>query len=430
MSCFDIKRNKEEMGELKDEMLAMKELVKTEERSFNDEEFPKWDDLENKYNELKSKVDTAERMERVPAKSDIVVAQRSYKPKQEVITRSDAGRAACAWFTRNSNNFKSEYAEAADKVGFNHNNKLLDFKLRSDDDVVQVRSQSVGVLADGGYSVSGEIVGGFEQALESVWGWQEHCEIIRTDHYAPHRIVTLDDTTNDATYAAELTSYSNVDMVFSDALLGAWKITSGIFPISNEILDGNEIGLASKIGGILGARIARKLSKEVTNGTGSSALRGFTKAGDVTVGVTAASATVLAQNELYDLYFSVLDQHRESAVWMMHSLVLNQIVQLEDTTGRKLMGAGLNGSPQLSMLGKPIVVNDNLPSVLAIDAIPVYFGDFKSVKVRLVRDMSIRESSDQYFLEDAKCWITDLRADSQYVNAGSDPIKSLKMAAS
>jgi len=95
-----------------------------------------------------------------------------------------------------------------------------------------------------------------------------------------------------------------------------------------------------------------------------------------------------------------------------------------------LMGAGLNGSPQLSMLGKPIVVNDNLPSVLAIDAIPVYFGDFKSVKVRLVRDMSIRESSDQYFLEDAKCWITDLRADSQYVNAGSDPIKSLKMAAS
>lgn len=116
-------------------------------------------------------------------------------------------------------------------------------------------------------------------------------------------------------------------------------------------------------------------------------------------------------------------------MWMMHSLVLAEIVKLEDADGRKLFGQGLNGSPQMTLLGKPIVVNDFLPSTLAATNKVVYFGDFSHVHVRMVRDVNIAESSEQHWLEDARAYKATLRADSAYVNAGTDPILHLAMAA-
>jgi len=430
MSCFDIKRTKEEMGDIKDEMLALQKLSDVEERSFSEDEFSKLAELREKYDELENQVKTAEAKSLIPSskKSDIIVAQRSYSPKQEVITRSDTNKATKAWLTRNSANFKEEYSVAADKCDFAWNSPSMNVQLLGNGEDIKTRSQTVGTTTAGGHSVSDEVVGGFEEALLSYWSWQPHVTTHRTTTNGPFRIVTMDDSTSSAAYEAELAAISNANLTFGEAVFNSYKLTSGLYAISNELLEDNEIGVGAMIGNALGTRLARTLSSEITNGDGTAHLDGFTNGG-VTVGVTATAVAVIDQDELIDLYFSVGDAYRTSAIWQMHSLVLAAIVKLEDGNGRKLFGPGLDGSPQGMLMGKPIVVNDNLPSVLQANAIPVYFGDFSSVHVRIVRDVSIRESSEKYFLEDAKAYIATMRCDSQYVNAGTDPIKSLKMAA-
>lgn len=430
MDCYETKALRERLGELKDEMLEMKSSVETEERSFSDEEFSKWDALENEYNETNKKVETAERMARVSTdskQSDVVVAERSYsgKPKQDVITRSDVGKATKAWLTRNTSQFKDEYAEAAAKCDFSWNSPSININLLGNNEKIKERSQSVGTANKGGHTVSDEIVGGFEEALASYWNWARHCTIHRTSHHGPHRIVTVNDTTTTAAYEAELAAIDNADLTFGEAVFNSYKLTSGIFPVSNELLEDNEIGLGSYIGKALGQRIARTLADEITTGSGSSALTGFDDA--TTEGVETTSGTAIDQDELIDLYFSVNDVYRQNSIFMMHSLVLAELVKLEDSQGRKLFGPGLNGSPQGTLLGKPVVVNDFLPSALSAGNKVIYFGDFSHVHVRMVRDVSIRESSEKYFLEDAKAFIATMRADSKYVNAGTDPIKHLMM---
>lgn len=431
MNCYDIKALRERMGELKDEMMVMKDAVETEERSFTDDEFNKFDELENEYRETKIKVETAERMDRIPSveqTEEKPTRQRSYQPKRDAITRSDVGKATKAWLTRNTSNFDDSYVEAADKCGFNWNSPSININLLGNNEEFQERNQTVGSSDVGGYTVSNEIVGGFEEALKSYWNWQPYCTVHRTSHNGPHRIVTVDDTEATASYEAELAAISNEEVMFEEVVFNSHKLTSGIFPVSNELLEDNEVGLGGYIGKALGTRIARSLSNEVTNGTGSSALTGFTQT--IGTGVTATATNAIDQDELIDLFFSVNDVYRTSGIWMMHSLVLAELVKLEDGQGRKLLGPGLNGSPAGSLLGKNIVVNDFLPSTLAASAKPIYFGDFKHVHVRMVRDLSIRESSEKYFLEDAKAYIATLRADSKYVNAGTNPIKCLTMAAS
>lgn len=432
MDCYDIKALKERLGDIKEDMIALKDQIETEQRSFTDDEFSKWDELETEYNETKTKVETAERLARVSndnKKSDVVVAERSYsgKPKQEVITRSDVGKATKAWLTRNTSQFKDEYANAAEKCNFAWNSPSLNINLLGNNETIQERSQSVGTANKGGHTVSDEIVGGFEEALKSYWNWAQYCTIHRTSHNGPHRIVTVNNTATAAAYEAELAAIDNADLTFGEAVFNSYKLTSGVFPVSNELLEDNEIGLGSYIGKALGERIARTLADEITTGagSGSSNLTGFDAA--TTQGVETTSGTAIDQDELIDLYFSVNDAYRSNAIWMMHSLVLAALVKLEDSQGRKLFGPGLNGSPQSTLLGKPVVVNDYLPSALSAGNKVIYFGDFSHVHVRIVRDVSIRESSEKYFLEDAKAFIATLRADSKYVNAGTDPIKHLMM---
>ncbi|MEZ5944837.1 MAG: hypothetical protein R3C18_25915 [Planctomycetaceae bacterium] len=46
MDCYDIKALRERLGELKEEMFTLKSAVETEDRSFSQDEFTRWDELE------------------------------------------------------------------------------------------------------------------------------------------------------------------------------------------------------------------------------------------------------------------------------------------------------------------------------------------------------------------------------------------------
>lgn len=418
------------MGEIKDELLNLKNTVEAEERAFNEDEQSKFDELENEYKECQQRAETAERLDRVPQdKPEVIVPSKTYSGKN-VITRADRDKAFRGWALRNNSLFRPEYGDAAERCNYNLQADTFNVKLTEDGNINE-RSMNIGSDSAGGHLSHDEIVVGIERAIDSFWSWRNLVTVTRTDGNGDHRIVLNDDTGNEAAYNDELAATVNVDTTFSEVLLKAYKLTTGIFPVSNETFESTSINVAELVAHNIGRRLARKMAKEFTLGT-TDKITGFTS-GSVEA-VEAASATAVTYGEIVDLYWALDEVHRNSpnCAFMCSSGVMSDLEKIVDGNGRPLLGPGLNGTPQLQIKGKPVIVNDFLPQTMALDAQILYFGDWSAYNVRMVRDVQLRTSTEKYFVEDAVAFLGSVRCDGKLVNPYSSggPIVHLANLAS
>ena len=428
---------REEAAELEAQQQAMvAELETRNEKAFSDEEMEAFDDLEARKEELFRQADSLERVQKLSKREDIFKAVKSkHITRKAGPSKKDADLALRSVL---ANGVESRFAnleewrEAGDKLNLRNGSSEFTIRMLSESDLIEKRDQST-TAVEGGYSISDGIVVGFEKALANYWNWGDIVTMHRTASHTPLTIVTNNDTSNEGAYLDELTAVSNTSMTFARTVLNAYKIASGVFPVSNELLEDSEINISAIVADGLAERLGRKLSREITNGDGNTGhLRGFTN--DTVTGVTADYTDGFAWDDLIDLYFSVDEAYRSNARWMMSSSTLAFICKLVDSYGRPLympFNDPLVGAPRLTLMGKEVIINDWLDS--AVPGTPglgdqvVYFGDFSKIHVRMVRDITTRVSNEKYFLEDAVAMISTLRADAKLLNAGTNPVKHLRL---
>jgi HK97 family phage major capsid protein len=112
-----------------------------------------------------------------------------------------------------------------------------------------------------------------------------------------------------------------------------------------------------------------------TTGSGSSQPQGVVTGS--ALGVTAASATAITADEIIDLVHSVSYLYRQRGRFMLHDTTLRELRKLKDGEGRYLWSVegGLNGSPTGSLLGYPVITNNNMDEI-ATGKKTILFGDF------------------------------------------------------
>jgi len=92
----------------------------------------------------------------------------------------------------------------------------------------------------------------------------------------------------------------------------------------------------------------------------------------------AASALATAPwDSLKDMLYGLKAGHRQNAVWVMNSLVLAAHAKVKDSTGQYLLTPAVREGDPDTMLGKRIVVAEDMPTVAA-NAFPIALGDFKA----------------------------------------------------
>jgi HK97 family phage major capsid protein len=69
--------------------------------------------------------------------------------------------------------------------------------------------------------------------------------------------------------------------------------------------------------------------------------------------------------------------HRQNAAWVLNSLVLAAHAKVKDSTGQYLLTPAVREGDPETMLGKRVVVAEDMPNVAA-NAFPIAFGDFKA----------------------------------------------------
>lgn len=289
---------------------------------------------------------------------------------------------------------------------------------------------SEGVSANGGYTVPTGFLAVLTEAMKFYGGIRNtKATVIKTASGNTLQIPTVNDATNEGSIIGEAVADAFTTATFAQTSISAYKYTSGIMPVSHELMQDSTFDLASYVAKWMGQRLGRRINRDLTVGDGSAKPSGLIPAAAT---VTAASATAIALDDIQNLIYSVDAAYRNNgAQFMVHDQVWSKLVSLKDSTGRYLIN-GIQvgtavGQPD-TLLGRPVVFNQHMNSALTTGLPVLAFGDFSSYLIRDAMEPTVVRFNERFADQYMVGFSCIARCDGKYINAGTDPIKVLKLA--
>ena len=219
---------------------------------------------------------------------------------------------------------------------------------------------------------------------------------------------------------------------FEGIEIKAYDYRLPVIPISLTLLDGSDADIQGAIVALLTEHIARGLTNLAL--TGGTASDGVSALVPKVVTTTAASATAVNYNDLVDLLAKVKAPHNSQGVasWLMNSATRAALMKVLDQNGRPIfIESAREGEPD-RILGRPVVIDDNMPDIGA-SKVPIIFGDLRKYVLRIVQGVKVRVYQEEKFYKDncigVQAFVT---ADGKLIaKSGSyEPLAGLKMKAS
>lgn len=281
------------------------------------------------------------------------------------------------------------------------------------------RAQSTSTTA-GGYLIPQGFVNRLESAMLAYGGMLGVSQILRTGEGNALPWPTTDDTSNEGALLAENTVDSEQDITFGQVTFNAYKYTTKIIRVSNELLQDSAINVENVIADRFAERLGRILNRHATTGTGSSQPNGVVTA--ATAGVTLASSSAITVDELINLEHSVNPAYRTNARWMFHDDVLKALKKLKDSENRPLWMMGYREGAPDTLMGRPYTINQHMATMEA-SAKSVLYGDFSKYVIRMVKDFTALRLVERYAEYHQVGFLGFMRFDGDLVDAGTHPIK-------
>ena len=277
-------------------------------------------------------------------------------------------------------------------------NGASNLERRDRDILVEHRAQSVGTDSAGGYTVPEGFFADLVKSLK-MWGPMYDPGVTRmvptsTGNDLPWP--TMNDTSNKGALLAENTADTEQDITFGNKTLNAYKYTSKIIRVSEELLQDSALDVQGIIRDAMAERLGRIGNEHLTTGTGSSQPNGIVTAS--TLGVTAASATAITLDELIDLQHSVDPAYRmnPNVRFMFNDSTLKALRKIKDSDGLYIWQTpNARTDEPATLLGNSYSVNQDMAAI-ATGNKTVLYGDFSRYVVRLVRDFSVKRLIERY----------------------------------
>lgn len=219
---------------------------------------------------------------------------------------------------------------------------------------------------------------------------------------------------------------------FEGIEIKAYDYRLPVIPVSLTLLDGSDADIQGAIVALLTEHIARGLTNLAL--TGGTASDGVSALVPKVVTTTAGSATAITYSDLVDLLAKVKAPHSSQGVasWVMNSATRAALMKVLDQNGRPIfIESAREGEPD-RILGRPVVIDDNMPDIGA-GKTPILFGDLKKYILRIVQGVKIRVYQEEKFYKDncigVQAFVT---TDGKLVAKQGvyEPIGGLKMKAS
>lgn len=426
MSWERIKELRDERFGLHEKAHALLGKAESENRDLTPEEDQQWEAMQSDMDTLAKRIERMERDERVGAHN---AAQPGAEDRH-----SDDEPERPEKLSREAEDTRKFYRFITGRDGARDNEITVRMRPHAaeipadlPEDIQRVmreeRAQSVGVDAEGGYTVPQGFSGELEKALLQFGAIrQSRVRVLQTATGNQIDWPTLDDTSNKGVLLAENTADAEQDLVFSTAVLDAYKYTSRIIRISKEIAQDSAFNMDSEIAQAFGQRLGRIMNEHATTGTGTGQPNGVVTAS--ALGVTAASSSAITHDELLDLKHSVDPAYRQQAEWMFNDTTLKVLKKLKDSQNRPLWLPGIAVSEPDTLDSDPFVINQDMPDMEASGK-SVLYGDFSRFIIRDVLSMQMVRLVERYAEFHQFGFIAIMRFDSELIDAGGGAIKHM-----
>lgn len=251
-------------------------------------------------------------------------------------------------------------------------------------DLPVLSAKSVG---NGAYLTPEDFKSKFDQALTKDNVFRRLGTVVNTT--SPDATIFATTSTGTAAWIAEGASIPES----SDAILPfkvySYKLGS-LTRLNTTFVNDNAFDLEKYLVTAFARRFGRAEEAAFLNGTGTNQPTGLLSNSGAEVGVTAASATAIAYDELTKLYFSLKAEHRTSAVFLMHDDTAMALRTLKDNVGNPIWNAEKD-----TLFGKPVVTSLAMPATAAGKK-AIAFGDLSYYWVIERQPLVVNRVSELY----------------------------------
>lgn len=188
---------------------------------------------------------------------------------------------------------------------------------------------------------------------------------------------------------ADSGKFTSVDL--SGYLAGALTL------IGKSVINNGDIDVVNFIVSEMAEEIAAFLEKELLSGTGSNSATG---ALNTTNTLTTAAATAITADELIDLQAKIKQVYQTNACWVMNPATFTATRKLKDGNNRYLLQDDYTSEFPYRLLGKPVYLSDNMPTIAA-GAKTVLYGDLSGLSVNMREDVQIQILLEKYATQHA-----------------------------
>lgn len=208
---------------------------------------------------------------------------------------------------------------------------------------------------------------------------------------------------------ADAGAFTSVDL--TGYLVGALSL------VGRSLLNNADIDLVSFVVRKMAESISVFVEGELLTGTGATNSH-CTGALSTTNTMNAGSVSAISADNLIDLQAKVKQAFQKNAVWTMHPSTWTVIKKLKDKNDRYLVQDDITGEFPYRLLGKPVYLSDNMPTI-ASAAKAVLYGDYSGLSVNIRENMTVEVLREKYATQHAVGVVAWMELDSKV----SDPQK-------
>ncbi|MFT7880706.1 MAG: phage major capsid protein [Sulfurimonas sp.] len=252
-------------------------------------------------------------------------------------------------------------------------------------------AMTVGVDADGGYIVPESYQKSVIQKLNTIGRTRSISNVIQTESTIN---IPVEGDAPTFAWIDEGGAYGETKSTFGKEQIKAWKL-GGIIKVSEELLQDNMINFDDYMGNQIAKGIDKAESPAFAVGDGSSKPTGYAHTATVGSSSTTAAVAAVTADEWIDIYYDLKEEYRANAKWRMTDMTEKSLRKLKDGDGNYLYAAGLTAGERATLLGRPIVIDNDMAELGTGNKFAV-IGDFENYQIADRGQMSIQRLNELY----------------------------------
>lgn len=173
-------------------------------------------------------------------------------------------------------------------------------------------------------------------------------------------------------------------------------LAGALTKVSKSLVNNVDFDLVGFVVKRMAYDISRWIEKELINGT-SQKIEGLSGATNT---LTAAASSAVTADELIQLQGKVKDVFQDNSIWIMNPATRDALRTLKDDVGRYMLIDDLQSPFGKTLLGKPVYVSDNCPT-LGSGKRAIFYGDMSGLSVKFSEELNVEVLRERYADEHA-----------------------------